>query len=218
VVLAIGNPYGLSQTVTHGIVSGTGRGQLGVTTFENFIQTDAAINQGNSGGALINTRGELIGINTAALSQTLGVGVNGISFAIPVNLVRGVMDQIVEFGHVKRGWFGVETQGLPPQQAAAFGLNARQGMVITRIYPDSPAASAGLRRGDVIVRINGQERDIVEALNLVAGTPPGQSISMSVIRDGQRLDIQVTLVERRIDPKGGVNCNAEMRPPSTRLE
>lgn len=208
VVLAIGNPYGLSQTVTHGIVSGTGRGQLGVTTFENFIQTDAAINQGNSGGALINTYGELIGINTAALSQTLGVGVNGISFAIPVNLVRGVMEQLVEFGRVKRGWFGVETQGLVPQQAATLGLDAKQGLLITRVYPDSPAAHAGLQRGDVIVGINGQERDIIEALNLVAGTPPGQLISVSVLRDERRVDLRVTLVEREMNRSQNAQCDA----------
>lgn len=205
IVLAIGNPYGLSQTVTQGIVSATGRGQLGVTPLESFIQTDAAINLGNSGGALINARGELIGINTAALSQTLGV--TGISFAIPISLVRGVMDEILHYGHVRRGWFGVETQGLTPQQAASIGLQAPEGLAIVQVYADSPAAQVGLRRGDVITRINGEQRSLDEALKLVAGTPPGKQISLSVLRDGKRHDYTVTLVERSLDIDVAASCN-----------
>lgn len=206
IVLAIGNPYGLSQTVTQGIVSATGRGQLGVSPLESFIQTDAAINLGNSGGALINSRGELIGINTAALSQREGV--TGISFAVPVNLVRGVMQQILEFGHVKRGWFGVETRELTLQQAAALGLESPQGLIITQVYEHSPAAQAGLRRGDVITRLNGIHRSANEALRLIAGTPPGHKISLSVLRSGQRRDYNVTLTERNpaIDTEN--NCAA----------
>lgn len=206
VVLAIGNPYGLSQTVTQGIVSATGRGQLGVTPLESFIQTDAAINLGNSGGALINARGELIGINTAALSQSLGV--TGISFAIPVSLVRGVMDEILHYGRVRRGWFGVETQGLTSQQAAALGLQEPDGLLIVHIAPDSPASHAGLKPGDVITSINGQQRSLLEALNLVAGTPPGRQISLSVLREGKRQDHTVTLVERSADVDASIDCSS----------
>jgi serine protease DegS len=205
IVLAIGNPYGLSQTVTQGIVSATGRGQLGVTPLESFIQTDAAINLGNSGGALINVRGELIGINTAALSQSLGV--TGISFAIPISLVRGVMDEILHYGHVRRGWFGVETQGLTQQQADSIGLQAPDGLVIVQVYPGSPAAQVGLQRNDVITRINGEQRSLDEALKLVAGTPPGKQISLSVLRDGKRRDYTVTLVERSADVDASTNCS-----------
>ncbi|HVY22988.1 MAG TPA: trypsin-like peptidase domain-containing protein [Steroidobacteraceae bacterium] len=212
IVLAIGNPYGLSQTVTQGIVSATGRGQLGVSPLESFIQTDAAINLGNSGGALINARGELIGINTAALSQTEGV--TGISFAVPVNLVRGVMQQILEFGHVKRGWFGVETRELTLQQAAALGLESPQGLIITKVYDDSPAAHAGLRRGDVITRLNGVHRSADEALRLIAGTPPGHNISLNVLHNGQRRDYDITLVERNPKVDAENNCSGTIGGPS----
>lgn len=205
IVLAIGNPYGLSQTVTQGIVSATGRGQLGVTPLESFIQTDAAINLGNSGGALINARGELIGINTAALSQSLGV--TGISFAIPVSLVRGVMDEILHYGRVRRGWFGVETQGLTSQQATALGLEVPDGLLIVHVSPLSPAEKAGLQPGDIITGINGQQRSLLEALNLVAGTPPGRQISLSVLRNGKRHDYTVTLVERGADVDVTANCD-----------
>ncbi len=194
IVLAIGTPYGLSQTVTQGIVSALGRGQLNVTAIEGFIQTDAAVNDGNSGGALIDTQGRLIGINTAALAKNLGV--NGISFAIPVDLVRGVMDSIVRFGRVKRGWFGVETEGLTAQQAAIVGPQASDGMLITKVYPDSPAAAAGLQPGDLIIGINGARRSMSEALSVVASTPPGENITLSVVRQNTRYDFTVTLVER----------------------
>jgi serine peptidase DegS len=195
IVLAIGTPYGLSQTVTQGIVSALGRGQLNVTAIEGFIQTDAAINEGNSGGALINANGELIGINTAALAQSLGV--SGISFAIPVNLVRGVMRAILQYGRVRRGWFGVETEGLTAQQAAILGVPANDGLFIKKVYADSPAAEAGLRPGDIITRINGVQRSMSEALSLVASTPPGEDISLSVIRRNTRYNFTVKLVERK---------------------
>lgn len=200
VALAIGTPYGLSQTVTQGIVSATGRGQLGVTAIESFIQTDAAINQGNSGGALINARGELIGINTAALSQTAGV--SGISFAIPVDLVRGVLQAILQHGHVKRGWFGVETRGLNTQQAAVLGLDAPDGLIVVRVYENSPAASAGLQPNDVITRINGAQRSLSEALSLVASTAPGERISLSILRQGRTYDLTAMVTER--SPEAGV--------------
>lgn len=204
IVLAIGAPYGLSQTVTQGIVSALGRGQLNVTAIEGFIQTDAAINEGNSGGALINANGELIGINTAALSQTLGI--SGISFAIPVNLVRGVMDAIFKYGHVKRGWFGVETEALSSQQTTVLGIPPNEGMLIKQVYPDSPAAAAGLRAGDMIIGINGKQLSLGEALSLVASTPPGERISLSVVRQNTRYDFDVTLVERKLENNAQNSC------------
>lgn len=206
VVLAIGTPYGLSQTVTQGIVSALGRGQLNVTAIEGFIQTDAAVNDGNSGGALIDSQGQLIGINTAVLSRTLGV--NGISFAIPVDLVRGVMDSIMRFGRVKRGWFGVETEALTAQQVAILGPQASEGIVIKTVYPDSPAAEAGLRPGDLIIAINGARRSLGEALSLVASTPPGERIALSVVRQNTRYDFGVTLVERKAQDDVRTVCSA----------
>ncbi len=147
VVLAIGSPLGLSQTVTHGIVSATGRAQLGVATFENFIQTDAAINVGNSGGALVNTRGELIGINTAVLGKNLGA--EGIGVAIPVDLVRGVMREILQHGRVIRGWIGIVPEDIGPEHVRQLNL-PHAGVVINNLYRDSPALQAGLARGDMI--------------------------------------------------------------------
>lgn len=199
VVLAIGNPFGLSQTVTQGIVSAIGRGRLGVTDFEDFIQTDAAINFGNSGGALINTEGELIGINTAVLSQTLGT--DGISFAIPVNLVRGVMDQILEHGRVRRGWLGVSSEELPRSAAAALGIDPPVALRISNVDPRGPAAHAGLRRDDLVTHLNGQAIvNAQEALNRVAAMPPGSTLDIRVHRGAQRLNFTATLDER--PPRG----------------
>jgi serine peptidase DegS len=195
VVLAIGNPFGLSQTVTQGIVSATGRGRLGVTDFEDFIQTDAAINFGNSGGALINTDGELIGINTAVLAQNLGT--DGISFAIPVNMVRGVMDQILAHGRVRRGWLGVQSEELPRATAAALGIDPPAALRISRVEPNGPAALVGLRPDDLVTHLNGQP--IVngqEALNRVAAMPPGSLLNIQARRGAQRLTFKATLEER----------------------
>lgn len=194
VVLAIGNPYGLSQTVTQGIVSATGRGELGLSEFENFIQTDAAINLGNSGGALVNVKGELVGINTAVLAQEFRT--EGIGFAIPVNLVRGVLEQIVKNGKVTRGWFGVEARNLTSQQAKALGLEPSAGIVVMQVTPGSPAATAGIEQGDVITGIDGRSRSPNEALAFVATTPPGSRIQVSILRRGMRQDLTATLVER----------------------
>jgi serine peptidase DegS len=195
VVLAIGNPFGLSQTVTQGIVSATGRGRLGVTDFEDFIQTDAAINFGNSGGALINTDGELIGINTAVLAQNLGT--DGISFAIPVNMVRGVMDQILAHGRVRRGWLGVQSEEVPRATAAALGIDPPAALRISRVEPNGPAALVGLRPDDLVTHLNGQP--IVngqEALNRVAAMPPGSLLNIQARRGAQRLTFKATLEER----------------------
>lgn len=199
VVLAIGNPFGLSQTVTQGIVSATGRGRLGVTDFEDFIQTDAAINFGNSGGALINAQGELIGINTAVLAQNLGT--DGISFAIPVNMVRGVMDQILAHGRVRRGWLGVSSQEVPRAQAAALGIDPPAALRISDVDPQGPAALVGLKRDDLVTHLNGQPiLNAQEALNRVAAMAPGSLLSIQARRGAQRLTFRATLEER--PPRG----------------
>lgn len=195
IVLAIGNPLGLSQTVTQGIVSATGRGQLGVTTFENFIQTDAAINLGNSGGALVNARGELVGINTATLSRALQT--EGIGFAIPVNLVRGVMQQILEYGRVRRGWLGVRPQDLTPDRARALQVPGGTGVELLEVYAGSAAAKGGLRAGDIITHLDGREvPGMREALNRIAGTPPGTSMKIGGWRDGQPFELTAVIEER----------------------
>jgi S1-C subfamily serine protease len=195
VVLAIGNPFGLSQTVTQGIVSATGRGRLGVADFEDFIQTDAAINFGNSGGALINPDGELIGINTAVLSQALGT--DGISFAIPVNMVRGVMDQIIQHGRVRRGWLGVSSEELPRETAAALGIDPPVALRIDAVDPKGPAARAGLRKNDIVTALNGQAiLNGEEALNRVAAMAPGSKLTIAGLRGRQPLALTAELDER----------------------
>ena len=195
VVLAIGNPVGLTQSVTQGIVSGTGRGQLGVATFENFIQTDAPINFGNSGGALVNSNGELVGINTAVLAKSLGV--EGIGFAIPVNLVRGVMQEILDHGRVIRGSIGVGLAEVDDAQAQRLGL-PRAGVVITNVFQGSPAAEAGLQAGDIVLTIAGHAvRGQQDALTRIAASKPGELLDVAVVRrDGDRT-IQVKVTERR---------------------
>jgi len=197
-VLAIGNPLGLSQTVTHGIVSATGRSQLGVATFEDFIQTDAAINAGNSGGALINTLGELIGINTAVLGKNNGgdISVEGISFAIPVNLARGVMEEILDHGRVIRGWTGLVPEDVGDEQAQQLGL-PRGGVVITNMYRSSPAVDAGLRIGDIITTVDGKSvHNAQDALAQIAAKKPGSRVRLHVLRGRSELDTTVAVTER----------------------
>ncbi|HTP38028.1 MAG TPA: trypsin-like peptidase domain-containing protein [Steroidobacteraceae bacterium] len=195
-VLAIGNPLGLSQTVTHGIVSATGRGQLGLATFENFIQTDAAINEGNSGGALINTNGELIGINTAVIAKNAGsAGVEGIGFAIPVNLARGVMDEILKHGRVVRGWIGIVPEDIDNEQAQSIGL-AQGGVVITNIYVGSPAQQAGLRPGDIVLTIDGKTmRNAQDALAHLATKQPGSHTELELLRGKEQIKVDVKVAE-----------------------
>jgi serine protease DegS len=198
VVLAIGDPLGLSQTVTHGIVSATGRQQLGVATFENFIQTDAAINAGNSGGALINARGELIGINTAVLnkSNSGNLSVEGIGFAIPVNLARGVMKDILDHGRVIRGWIGILPEDVDDEQAKQLGL-PRGGVVITNMYRASPAVDAQLRIGDIVMSIDGKPvRSARDTLAQIAAKKPGGKISVHLLRGRSELDSKVNVTER----------------------
>ncbi len=197
VVLAIGDPYGVGQTVTHGIVSALGRSELGLSTFENFIQTDAAINPGNSGGALVNARGQLVGINTALFSPSGGS--NGIGFAIPVNLARGVMQQLIAYGRVRRGYLGVEPQDITPQLAQAFQLKSTDGFIITNVAPNGPGGKAGLAPGDVIQSIDGGVVMISsDALNRIAGKAPGTLVVLGGIRHGKRFSVQVKITERPV--------------------
>ena len=194
-VLAIGNPYGVGQTVTMGIVSATGRTDLGIEEYEDFIQTDAPINPGNSGGALVNDRGELIGINTAILAQESG-GNQGIGFAVPVNLARQVMDQIEDHGHVTRAYLGVNIQEVTPAIAKALGLNGPGGALISAVTPDSPAERAGLKVGDVILDINGAAVSERNQLRMqVSLMNPDQNVKLKVFRNGQDLDLTARLSE-----------------------
>lgn len=189
VVMAIGNPFGLGQTVTMGIISATGRNQLGLNTYEDFIQTDAAINQGNSGGALIDAHGNLIGINTAIFSQSGGS--QGIGFAIPARLAAEVMQAIITNGRVIRGWLGVEVQPLTAEVAESIRLAPNEGIVITGLYRDGPAWQAGLQPGDVILSIDDEPVSSGRnAMNQVARANPGQTVRMKVMREGKPMTFE----------------------------
>ena len=196
IVLAIGNPYGLSQTVTQGIVSATGRGQLGLATFENFIQTDAAINLGNSGGALIDANGDLVGINTAVLNRASG-GPEGIGFAIPVNLVRGVTEQILTRGHVVRGWLGFVPQDISSEQSARLGIGPDGGVTVVNILVDSAAFKAGVRPGDLITGLNGDPiKSAQDLVSRVAALKPGASIDMDGRHGRSPFSVKLLVTER----------------------
>jgi serine protease DegQ len=198
VVLAIGNPFGVGQTVTQGIISALGRNHLGINTFENFIQTDASINPGNSGGALIDTNGNLIGINSAIYSRSGGS--MGIGFAIPVSIAKHVMEQITQSGSVTRGWIGIEAQDITPQLAESFKLDNAEGSLIAGILRDSPADEAGLRAGDILVSINGNRVvDSASMLNLIAVLQPKQKATLGIIRSGKAMDVEL-LVGKRPKP------------------
>src|SRR5579863_10101227 len=197
VVLAIGNPLGLSQTVTHGIVSATSRQQLGIAALEDFIQTDAPINFGNSGGALIDTNGELVGINTAIVAKNLGV--EGIGFAIPVNMVRGVVSDIIAKGRVVRGWVGIVPEDITNDQAAQVGLT-QGGVVIANLYVGSPGQQAGLQPGDVLLAIDGAAPGgALDALGRIASRKPGSSITLRGVRGGRQFELRAQVGER---PRG----------------
>ena len=195
IVFAIGDPFGVGETATMGIVSATGRGFGGaIEQYEDFIQTDAAINPGNSGGALIDVHGDLAGINTAILSG--GGGSQGVGFAIPINMARNVLDQILEHGHVIRGHLGVLVQSVSPDIAKAFGLSKGGGALVGDVTPGSPAAKAGIARGDIILEMNGQAVNGPDDLSVrVSQTPPGTNVHLKVFRDGQTRDVEVTLSE-----------------------
>jgi serine protease DegS len=200
VVLAIGNPFGVGQTVTMGIVGATGRSQLGINTFENFIQTDAAITPGNSGGALINAYGELVGINTAIFSQTGSS--HGIGFAIPVALAKGVMNQILTQGRVVRGWLGVAGQDITPELAESFGLHEIRGVLVSGVLQGGPADLAGLEPGDIITQIDNRvPGSTQEILAIISGLAPGSLVEIRGWRGDRPLKLGARIIERPGSPK-----------------
>ena len=193
-VLAIGNPFGLSGSVTLGIVSATGRANVGIVDYEDFIQTDAAINPGNSGGALVNMRGELVGINTAILSRSGGY--QGIGFSIPSNMVRTIMDELVKNGRVRRGWLGIRIEDVTPAIAREQGMKDARGVLVRSVMDNSPAAAAGIKEGDVVLKINGKKVDSSSRLrNIVALEGVGVKTTFTIFRDGKSKDIEVKLGE-----------------------
>jgi serine protease DegS len=195
VVLAIGNPFGVGQTVTMGIVGATGRTQLGINSLENFIQTDAAINPGNSGGALVNAHGEVIGINTAIFSRSGGS--QGVGFAIPIDLAKGVLEQIVAQGHMVPGWIGVTAQDVTPDLAESFGLHDAQGVLVSGVLENGPADRAGLRPGDVITRVDDEPTEAAtQILNLIAVRPPGSRVTIYGWRGNDELKLDAYIEQR----------------------
>ncbi|HEU4684043.1 MAG TPA: DegQ family serine endoprotease [Nitrospira sp.] len=213
-VLAIGSPFGLTQSVTMGIVSAVGRASMGIAEYEDFIQTDAAINPGNSGGALVNMRGELVGINTAIFSQSGGN--MGIGFAVPSNLSRSIMDQLIRTGKVVRGWLGVAIQELTPELASQFGVPEAKGVLVSDVMDDSPAKKAGFERGDVILEFDGKAMDSPTQLrNGVAQTPIGRKVLVKVIRDKKQKTLDVTIVEQpKSMSQGGQEDSTESPSPA----
>ena len=197
VVLAIGNPFGVGQTVTAGIVSALGRTRLGLSTYENFIQTDAAINPGNSGGALVDAQGRLVGINTAIFTRQDGGGSLGIGFAIPVDTARSVLEALLRDGVVQRGWLGVEPQNLNPEIVEAFNLPVTQGALVAGVLRDGPAAKAGLKPGDVITQVAGREvADATRLLDAVAALRPGEPAALTVQRGPRSMTLEVVPGQR----------------------
>lgn len=193
-VLAVGNPYGLSHTVTMGIISAVGRANVGIADYEDFIQTDAAINPGNSGGPLVNTKGELIGINTAIFSRSGGY--QGIGFAVPSNMAKLVMDQLVEKGKVTRGWLGVTIQELTPELSQKFGLKNSKGALVGDVAKGSPAEKAGIKRGDIILEFNGKTvKDVGNLRNLVAQSKAGSEVSITLLRGDKEFNLKITIAE-----------------------
>lgn len=203
VVLAIGNPFGVGQTVTQGIISATGRHGLGLNVYENFLQTDAAINKGNSGGALIDTNGQLLGINTAILtSKQSGTSV-GISFAIPADIAVTVMNDIITSGEAIRGWLGIEARTLNENIIRTYNLYGRTGVMITNIHPDGPADKAGIRIGDIVTHINQQPvGNGREGRNLIAQVRPNDSVQVTILRDNEKLQLTAVAGKRPKDLEG----------------
>ncbi|MDR1848515.1 MAG: trypsin-like peptidase domain-containing protein, partial [Zoogloeaceae bacterium] len=202
--LAIGNPFGVGQTVTMGIVSALGRTHLGINTFENFIQTDAAINPGNSGGALVDVNGNLIGINTAIYSRTGGS--LGIGFAIPVSSARAIMEEIIEKGQVIRGWIGVEAQELTPELAESFGLSNTEGALIAGVVRNGPAEAAGVRPGDILLAVNGKAiQDTQQMLDAIARIKPGEETLFSLRRGNNTEEVKIKVGQRPTLKRSMVN-------------
>jgi Do/DeqQ family serine protease len=190
--LAIGNPFGLDSTLTVGVISATGRTDVGIEDYENFVQTDASINPGNSGGPLLNIYGEVIGVNTAIVASGQGIG-----FAIPINLAKLIADQLIRSGEVTRGWLGVSIQPLDADLAESFGLDRVTGALVTRVLPGTPAEQAGMRRGDVLLNFDGKPvRSVKELQLLVASSPLGKKLPVEVLRDATRLTLEVVIVAR----------------------
>src|SRR4030095_11814598 len=203
--IAIGNPFGLDQTVTVGVVSATGRAEVGLATYENFIQTDASINPGNSGGPLVNLRGEIIGINTAILATGQGIG-----FAIPANMAKRVTEQLIDRGKVTRGWIGVSLQPLTEELVQCLGLENNRGAIVARIHPGSPAEAAGLQPNDVIVKFGGVAVDDYHHLQrLSSDAEPGKTVPMEIVRNKQRKTVQLKITESPDTPAP----TAPPRPP-----
>ena len=201
-VVAIGNPFGLGQTVTSGIVSAIGRSGLGIEGYEDFIQTDASINPGNSGGALVNLRGELVGVNTAILSKSGGNV--GIGFAIPINMAREIMNQLIEHGEVRRGVLGAQAQDLTPELASAFNIERQQGAVVTQVTGGSPADKAGLQAGDVITELNGRPvQSAADVRNRIGLLRIGQQVEMKIVRDGKGRTIRARVEEPELAAQAG---------------
>jgi serine protease Do len=210
IALAVGNPFGLGQTVTMGIVSALGRGGLGIEQYEDFIQTDAAINPGNSGGALVNVDGELIGINTAILSQSGGY--QGVGFAVPIDMARQVMTQLKDHGAVTRAYLGLYFQELTSDLASAFNVKTTKGALVTKVVPDGPADKAGIHRDDVIVSMNGKEVD-GRALQLATGAQaPGTKVNLGILRDGKEQTIAVNLGTMPKDTERASNDSDDETP------
>ncbi|HEV3427771.1 MAG TPA: Do family serine endopeptidase [Paraburkholderia sp.] len=208
VVLAIGNPFGVGQTVTMGIISALGRNHLGINTFENFIQTDAPINPGNSGGALVDVNGNLLGINTAIYSRSGGS--LGIGFAIPVSTARSVLESIITTGSVTRGWIGVEPQDLTPEIAESFGINQKSGAIVAGVLQGGPADKAGIKPGDILLSVNGEEiTDTTRLLNVIAQIKPGSDAKVHLVRKNKDMDLDVTIGKRPPPPKQPANEDGE---------
>ncbi len=215
-VVAIGNPFGLSHTVTVGVVSAKGRSGLGITDYEDFIQTDAAINPGNSGGPLLNLKGEVIGMNTAIFTRSGGY--MGIGFAIPINIVKLVAEQLIKQGKVIRGWLGIVIQDVTPALAQAFGLKKAEGALVAEVLPDSPAHKGGLKRGDVIVKYNGKSvKNASELRTFVGLTRPGTKVEVEVIRDGRHKVLTITIGEYPKEKRMSYGAVPELRKFLERL-
>jgi Do/DeqQ family serine protease len=202
-VIAIGNPFGLEQTVTQGIVSAKGRSQVGLTDYEDFIQTDASINPGNSGGPLVNLRGEIVGVNTAIFSRSGGS--MGIGFSIPVNMAKSVMQSLIDSGHVVRGFLGVVIQDVTQELADALGVKVNEGVLIANVGPNSPAASGGMLQGDIVLRLSGHPvKSSNDLRNAVAAIKPGTKLPMDILREGKPMKLTVTVGEQPQDMRAAI--------------